>query len=817
MPEFRGSLDRFRLVHLRGSLARLRRALEWGKLARLRGRLRPPFGLSRSTWRAVAAVALAVALATAAWAAWYVRGILASLPDRAAIQKAGQMADATTLYDAADHPVFTIYKKQRMEVPLDRISPNLLHAIVAIEDQRFYEHGAVDYRRVVAAALADLRLGRPAQGGSTITQQLARQSFLTADKTLRRKLSEVFLAMRLERIYSKNEILRLYLNKVYFGDGFYGAEAASLGYFDKHASDLSLPEAALLAGIVKSPSVYSPTVNLPRAIGRRNLVLQAMRETGAISAAAFAAARSAPVRLENGLDEAEAGGQYFKEQVRRELVDRFGWQRVYEGGLRVFTTLDSGMQQAAEQAVSASLAAIEARRAAVVRAGGGRGRTAGEAQAAPGQEPLQAALVAIDPATGAVRATIGGRDFQDSSFNRAVQARRQPGSAFKPFVYTEAIEAGYTPATFIDHLNDPIPTLQGDWTPEDEHSTTDSMTLRTALRTSSNRAAVRLLQDVGVARTVEYARRVGLGTLPGVPSLALGSGEVTLLSLAAAYVPFADRGVARPPVFIRRVENREGHLLYATPDRAAQVISPGTAFLMSQMLAGVVDAGTAYKARLAGFTLPAAGKTGTTNDFKDAWFIGYTPTLLAGVWIGFDNPKTILPNGFAGDLAVPLWAAFMKVATRDDKPAWFPQPPDVVAVPICRMSGKLPAPGCDHVRVVADDGTVEEKSMVYTEFFERGTEPHDTCPLHRSWSLLDRLAGLFSARPVPQPASGGQIEASTGGPSAGTVGPDAQPRAAQAAPEARQVKAPKKKRGFWARLFGIGKDEDKDNDKKDRK
>ena len=577
------------------------------------------------------------------------------LPGEDAVRHISDMSQSTAVYDSGDRLVFTIFQEQRIEVPLARISPHLLHAIVAIEDQRFYEHHGFDAVRIASAAVANLRHLRAVQGGSTITQQLARQSFLTPDKTIRRKLQELILAAQIEQLFTKPQILEMYLNKVYFGDGLYGIEAASRGYFGKHASDLSIAEAALLAGLVKSPSSYAPTVSLSRAIARRNVVLQAMLDERTIDQSAWQDARHSHVALHDNLRSEEPHGQYFKEQVRREVVDRFGWQRVYQGGLRVFSTIDMSMQVAAENAIADSLKTLDEKRRALAskRLAAGRAKGLPEpAQPAAAESPLQAALVALDPESGHVRAMVGGRNFDDSRFNRAVQAKRQPGSAFKRFVYAAALEAGYTPATVIDHLDEPIATYQGAWTPEDGHTSATSLSLRTALRMSSNRAAVRLLQEIGIPRTVEYARAMGVGDVPTVPSLALGSGEVTLQSMTAAYAGFANHGLVPHPTLIRRVEDVEGHLLYESSDPPARAISDVTAFLMTSMLADVVNAGTGYRARRLGFTLPAAGKTGTTNDFNDAWFVGFTPKLVAGVWVGFDQPRTILPNGYAGDIAV---------------------------------------------------------------------------------------------------------------------------------------------------------------------
>jgi penicillin-binding protein 1A len=398
---------------------------------------------------------------------------------------------------------------------------------------------------------------------------------------------------------------------------------------------------------------------------------------------------------------------------------------------------------------------------------------------------------------------VGGRDFDESHFNRAVQAKRQPGSAFKPFVYAAALEAGYSPATVIRNLNAPISTLQGAWTPEDEHSSSDSMTLRTALRTSSNRAAVRLLQQVGIPRTVQYAKTMGVGNLPSVPSLALGSGDVTLQSMTAAYAGFANNGDVPRPLLIRRVEDRSGVVLYTAETTTTHAISAQTAYLMTSMLADVINAGTGARARSLGFTLPAAGKTGTTNDFNDAWFVGYTPTLVAGVWVGFDQPHTILPNGFAAEVAVPVWASFMKAATKGNKPEWFPSPGGIVTATVCRMSGLLAAEGCDHVTTVDDSGNVELKSMVYTEYFARGTQPTMYCDLHPTRGFMGSIAAVFTGGDKPAPV---HIETSRPEP---VVVADAVPPP-PSAPKAEEP--PKKKRGFWSRVFGVGKNKD-ENDK----
>jgi penicillin-binding protein 1A len=734
-----------------------------------------------------------VLFGTAGAAAWFCYDLVAGLPGAKEIHGLGDMAQATTILDARDIPVFTFFKEQRIEVPLGQVSPELVKAVVSVEDQRFFDHSGVDVIRIAAAAVRNVRSGRKAEGGSTITQQLARQSFLNLDKTYRRKLKEAVLAARIERQFSKQQILEIYLNKVYFGDGLYGVEAASRGYFGKHASELTIDEAALLAGLIQSPSSYAPTVNLDRAVTRRNVVLQAMFSNDAINKAQFEQARQAPVRLTNTLEMKESFGLYFKEQVRRELVERFGAARIVEGGLRVYTTLDPALQLVAEKTVEDGVSAIEHR----------RGYPHKPRNKARALDYLQGALVAFDPTTGAVRALVGGRDFADSRFNRATQAKRQSGSAFKPFVYAAALEAGYSPASVISNLNAPIATPQGQWVPEDGHSSASSMTMRSALKISSNRAAVQMLTTVGIPAAVSSAQKLNVGTPASVPSLALGTSDVTLLSLTAAYGAFADQGILRTPVFIRRVEDADGKVLYINTGKTQRAISESSAFLMSSMLADVITAGTAYKARQSGFTLPAAGKTGTTNDFVDAWFVGYTPHLVTGVWVGFDQPKTIVPNGYAADLAVPIWTTFMKTATKGDKPDWIERPDNVVAVNVCRLSGKLPNTGCGSVVNVNDDGSFETKSMVYTDYFLKGTQPTTICPLHAANGFISA-----DAQPAPQaPAYAGAPAAPAAAPVAapvGTAGAIPAPPPTVSGGKVEPPAAQKKKRGFWGRIFGRG-------------
>jgi penicillin-binding protein 1A len=437
------------------------------------------------------------------------------------------------------------------------------------------------------------------------------------------------------------------------------------------------------------------------------------------------------------------------------------------------------MQKVAEAEVARGIAEIEKRQ---------RGKN-------DESNPLQAALVALDPRTGEVRAMVGGRDFEKSNFNRATQAKRQPGSAFKPFVYAAALEHGFTPGTVITNLDEPIMTLQGAWVPEDEHSEGSSMTMRAALRTSSNRAAVRMLEDVGIPETVQYAKRLGVGSVPSVPSLALGSGEVTLSSMTAAYAAFANGGMVQPPMLVRRVETTDGEVLFNAEQKPEQAVSAETAFLMSNMMADVVNAGTGAGARSVGFRLPAAGKTGTTNDYHDAWFVGFTPKLVAGVWVGYDQPRTIIGGGYASVLAVPVWGRFMAAATSKDRAEWFSTPSNITSATICRLSGKLATDSC-HENVTDAHGGTTSQSTVYTEYFVSGTEPTESCPIHRRIisSPFKALAALISPSRSPTQES---------------VAPPPPARAAEAAPAPQQPQQQQpeqpKKRGFWSRVFGGNK------------
>ena len=701
---------------------------------------------------AAATVVFWIAAAVALRASW---GVIDEFAHAATLAEIGAHPQSTIVYDRLNRPAFTFYVEQREDVPLDRISPHMVDALLAVEDRRFYTHHGLDGIRILKAAWRDWRAGRILEGGSTITQQLARLEQLTPRRTFERKLREAAIAVRLEERYTKAQILNAYLNAVYFGDGYYGVEAAARGYFGKPAAALAPHEAALLAALVRSPSTYSPSVSPARALARRNLVLRLMRDAGSLSDDEYAREQALPLRAARvvaGTTEASrACGKYYQEEVRRQLVAQFGGKQVLRGGLRVYTGYDPDMQCGAEKAIAARIAQIT--------------RTSKSAR------DLEASLVALDPASGEVRALVGGRDFEATSYNRATQARRQPGSAFKPIIYAAALERGMAPASILRNLDEPIMTDRGPWLPSGEHEESE-YSLRTALKISSNRAAAQLLQQVGLSQATYYAQRLGIQSqLPSVPSLALGTGGVTLLELTAAYGAFANEGVAVTPHLITRVEDAGGASIWADLPGRHQAVTASTAFLMSSMLADVITSGTATTARAAGFRLPAAGKTGTTDDYTDAWFVGYTPHLVAGVWFGLDKPAPIMHRGFAAVVAVPAWADFMKSATAHDRPDWFQPPPDVEKVTICRVSGMLATDACrrgwtgaDYVQAgltempgvpVGTSGRAAAAKPsapnVYDDYFPIGSAPSEPCSIHGTSEMpgVARTAGTVVSDVAP--------------------------------------------------------------------
>ena len=608
---------------------------------------------------------------------------------------------------------------RRIVVPLDSMSELLRDGYVAVEDQRFYEHGGVDLKGAFRALLTNIRAGGIAEGASTIPMQLARNVFepeVWGWHKLHRKLAEIRLAREIEDQLDKDEILEIYLNQIYLGDGVYGVETAARHYFGKSASEVGTREAALLVGLAKNPEGYNPRRHPGAAAERTRTVLDVLARQGVISAEEAARAAEARLELAPGSTAKEWGDNaYYLSAVRRELRELFPDPRDRQG-LRVYTGLDPRAQAAGVRALRRQIEAIEAGRWGAFRherAGGSLPRT--DAAHSP---YLQGMVIAMDPATGLVSTLVGGRDYEHSEFDRAFQALRQAGSAFKPIVYAAALESGL-------RLTDRISTQpvrlarQGmeDWQPGD-HVRGGELSVREALVYSSNTAAVRVGQRLGTRAVADQALEMGLsGDIPHYPAIYLGAADVVPAELVAAYATFTNGGHTIEPHLITRVEDHEGLVVYShDPAGRHRVLDSRIAFLVLDMLRDVVRRGTGWRVGASGLSYPAAGKTGTTNESRDAWFVGMTPRLAAGVWIGFDEPRTIVPGAGGGDLAAPAWASFMQVANGSlgPMPQWKP-PPGVVEARIDARSGYRVPEDCP----VAD---------ARTEYFLMGTEPFEYCP-----------------------------------------------------------------------------------------
>ena len=602
-----------------------------------------------------------------------------------------------TWFLAADGSRWFRMDEHRRDVPLREIPLHLQHAFIAVEDHRFYRHPGVDPIALARAVVTNLREPGTVQGGSTLTQQLARTLFLSNRRSYGRKAREAVLALMIEAQLTKDEVLELYLNRIYLSAGVYGVETMSRHLFNRPASRLNLAECALIAGLARAPSALSPWSNLDGAIERSHVVLARMREEGFITEAQEREARRTSIRIRPypGATDPRAG--YAKEYLRQLFRDRFGGDHPPDWEVR--TTFVPQLQDAAERAVAYGLGRF--------------------------QDPgLQAALVVIDVRTGDILALVGGRDFRQSQFNRASRSRRQPGSAFKPLLYAAALEHGYTPVSIIDGLTNIAPQGPDEWAPRNASGDQpEALTLRAALLESNNRAATVLQQRVGTRPVLRLASDVGLRDMPDVPSLSLGTGEASPLELTAAYAIFPNGGVAVEPRGIVRVIDADGGTAYDNPIRAERVISAQTAFQMVSMLSDVIDRGTGSAARRWGVTFPAGGKTGTTNDFKDAWFVGFSSSIVAGVWVGFDQPKKIGRDGYGSRYALPIWSDFMRRAARVRAPRDFETPGGLREVPLCRVSYERPVEGCP----------------IYNEYFKPDDQtPGRLCPLHQG-SMKQRV------------------------------------------------------------------------------
>jgi len=606
-----------------------------------------------------------------------------------AVNKLSRGIGQTIFYGSDGKPWFPL-EEHRRDVPLARISPYLQRAVVAVEDHRFYHHLGIDPIGIGRAAFRDVRAGGISEGGSTLTQQLARTLFLSSSRDFTRKAKEVVIAVMIERRLTKPQILELYLNRIYLGGSVYGVEAMSQNVFGKSAADLTLPESAFIAGLIRMPSNLWPWWHYDRALQRSRVVLSRMREEGMITAEAEKAASAVSPKIlpQPGLARTGAAGyaqDYLRQQFRAEFNDDNppDW--------KVQTSLSPAIQRQAERSVTEGLARL-------------------------GNSGLQAALVAMDPETGDVLALVGGRNYARTEYNRAVNAKRQPGSAFKPFLFTSALENGMSPISMVTGLNSLRVEGHDEWVIRNARlETRDSLTLREALFESNNQAAVKLQTQVGSRPVLTLASAVGLTGLPDVPSLALGVGEVTPLQLTAAYAVFPNGGFAVSPRPIIRVLDDDGYAVLNREVERKPVISEATAFQMVSMLSDVLDVGTGAAARSLGVHFPDAGKTGTTDDFKDAWFVGFSSSIVVGVWVGLDQPAPIGPDGFGARYALPIWSDFMSKVARIRRPEPFRVPTALEPVRLCRVTHRL----------------AREECPAYTEYFKsRDVVPDEKCDVH---------------------------------------------------------------------------------------
>ncbi|MFZ3173223.1 MAG: PBP1A family penicillin-binding protein [Carboxydocellales bacterium] len=620
-----------------------------------------------------------------------------------------QIAMASKIYDINGNEIASLYEENRIPVKLAQISPYLVNAIIAVEDARFYEHKGIDPFGVARALVKDIKAREVVEGGSTITQQTAKNLYLSNERTWQRKIKEAVLTIQLEQKYTKNEILEMYLNQIYFGHGAYGVEVAAQTYFGKSAQQLNLAESALLAGLPKGPNSYSPFRNYTAAKERQSVVLNRMVEVNKISREEADKAIKQPIVLTTSNKVKQVKAPFFVDEIREYITKKYenGAELLLRGGLSVYTTLDLDIQAAAEEAFAQGFSGVE--------------------------KHLEGALVSIEPQTGYIKAMVGGRDFQNSKFNRAL-ASRQPGSAFKPFLYAAAIEAkGLTAAATI--VCEPVTFQQQygtDYTPTDYGNQpyhNRNFTLIEALVKSDNVVAVKLNQQVGPQTLVDYAKKMGI-TSPLRPyiSLVLGTSEVTPLEMATAYGGFANQGQVSVPMYVLKIVDKDKRVLEENTIQLKQAIDKKTAFIVTDILRGVLQPGGTAGSIGAIIDRPAAGKTGTTQNYRDAWFVGYTPELSTAIYIGYDTPRSTKRTG--GEIAAPIWGHFVQRALVKVPPKDFIQPEGIVKVKICADSGLLAAP-------------FSEK--VFEASFVLGTEPTTECPTHSiPWplgSLWNQMSG----------------------------------------------------------------------------
>jgi len=664
----------------------------------------------RSLWIRLILVAVLLFVGVGAAGFTWVAGALRELPALSRLEPRPSLT--SFLYDCNGKVFAPLHAEEnRVPVSLKKVPAHVRQAVIAIEDAHFYEHFGLNVMALMRAAF-NIVTGRSFQGGSTITQQLAKTAFLTYDRTLKRKVQDMVLAIELERRYTKDEILEMYLNQIPFGRGAYGIQAASQLYFGKNVDQLTLAEGAMLAGMIQAPALYDPYSHPQAAKNRQSMVLQQMVKCKFITPEEQAKASSEPLKLKPLKTNQIEVGAYFVDYVLQQLLERYGKEAVYEGGLQVYTTVDPAIQKAAEKAIATVLDPVFPIK--------------------PDGDYPEGAVVVLDPKTGYIRALVGGRNHDRwLAHNRAVQSKRQPGSAFKPvIVYAAALEKGFTAGTVIDDSPVQYPQLSGEvWSPENyDRVFRGLVTLREAVERSLNVVAVKTLDAIGVKTGVDYAEKLGITSLVRVTkegrndlNLSAGLGGVTdgviPLDMAVAYGVFANGGIKQEPISILKVVDRNGNVLEEHRPVGRQVIKPQTAWLMTDILKGVISSpwGTGGRANIG---RPAAGKTGTTSDYTDAWFCGYTPDLVGVVWMGYDKDKTMEKQKVVGgSYPALIWNQVMKEAHKNIPPKDFPAVKDIVTVSICSKSGKLPSSVCP-------------AEGIRTEVFIKGTEPVEVCDVH---------------------------------------------------------------------------------------
>jgi penicillin-binding protein 1A len=617
------------------------------------------------------------------------------------ITRVGNMPERSIVYDWTQREIGRQHGENRTLVTKSEVSTYFVDALLAREDSRFYHHGGIDWRGVARSILRNIKDGGMTQGASTLTMQLARCSFEIREKTLHRKLLEAMLAWRIERTYDKNEILIHYMNRIYFGSGVYGVELASQAYFGKPAKAMGLGEAAMLAGIIRGPNRFSPFRHYEDAVRERNTVLDRMLIHGFVTVEEVAAAKAAEVAVMDPLHLAEPPVSYAMEVVRRDLELILAQQETEEGGLRIITSLDIDLQRTAEQSLETRLTEVESRSgyAHQTRAAYLAGKQAG---AAVSPQYLQGAVVVIDNVTGGIRAVVGGRSFQESQFNRATMSQRQIGSLFKPFVYAKAYENGLLPGTWVS--DNPIQpgeiawTPGRTWSPENSDKTfQDRLPAEVGLIKSRNTMSVRVGEIAGIDQITGLARQAGFNVpVEKSPQIYIGNLGATLQAVTSAYSAFANEGAWMRSHVISSVEDQRGNQIYRQLTPRVRILSPAVSWLTTRTLEKVMEpGGTAHSARLQGVKAPAGGKTGTTNNYNDAWFVGFTGELSCGVWVGLDQQKSIIDRGYGATLALPVWTDVMVFAENNGyEPKPFRSSVSLTRVDVCRVSGGLATLNC---------------------------------------------------------------------------------------------------------------------------